>query len=82
MQFVDTKEAMTSGDYKERFKAEYWQIRHRVFALGMMLGDWDYGQLQYEPTCPKALVETQLEIMKSYKTILEHRASLEDIDLK
>lgn len=82
MLYVETKEAMTSEDYKERFKAEYWQLKHRVFGLGVMLSDWDYGQLDFEPTCPKDLLESQLKVMESYKTILEERAILEGIDLE
>lgn len=82
MLYTDTKEAMTSKDYKERFKAEYWQLKHRIFGLGSMLGDWDYGQLDFEPTCPKELLEDQLETMLSYQSILEERAIEEDIDLE
>lgn len=81
MKYVDTKEAMTSKDYKERFKAEYWQLKHRIFGLGNMLSDWDYGQLDFEPTCPKSLLESQLETMQKYQAILIERAELENIDL-
>lgn len=82
MQFIETKESMTSENYQERFKAEYWQLRHRIIGLVTMLSDWDYGQLDFEPTCPKDLLEDQLESMISYQTILEERAKLENIFLR
>ena len=77
----DTIEMMTSTDYKERFKAEYWQIVIRYRKLKEMLEKWDVGLLEFEPTCPRNLYNDQLASMYEYICLLEQRALLEKIDL-
>lgn len=78
---IETKELMCSTDYKERFKAEYWQNKIRFNKLSTMLDKWDAGTLNFIPTCPKELYEAQLEAMGTYLNILIERAKLEKVDL-
>ena len=77
----DTIDMMTSTDYKERFKAEYWQIVIRYRKLKSMLEKWDVGLLDFEPTCQRSLYDDQLAAMYEYICLLEQRALTEHIDL-
>lgn len=76
-----TAKLMTSTDYKERFQAERTQVSLRLYGLRIMLGDWTYGQLDFEPKCPRELYERQEKAMQEYLDVLEERAQLEGIDL-
>ena len=76
-----TKEMMTSGDYKERFYAEYWQTKIRYDKLHRMLVKWEAGTLNFTPTCPKELFKEQASYMGNYLRILEIRAEMEGVDL-
>lgn len=77
----DTIEMMTSPDYKDRFKAEYWQNVIRYRKLKAMLEKWDLGLLDFEPTCPRSLYYDQIASMYEYICLLEQRALKEHIDL-
>lgn len=77
----DTIEMMESLDYKERFQAEYFQLRTRTIKLENMLNDWTAGNLSFTPTNPREILEAQLGVMKAYLDILEARAKIEDIKL-
>lgn len=59
MELKDTIELMNSSDYKERFKAEYLQVKIRYDKLHKMLVKWDAGTLNFTPTCAKALLLEQ-----------------------
>lgn len=72
---------MLSEDYKDRFKAEYMQLYNRFKGLCKMLENWDNGELQFTPTCPRELYTYQVEIMKKYLDILVIRAKIENIEL-
>ena len=50
----DTIEMMNSENYKERFKAEYYQVVIRYQKLKSMLDKWDNDQLEFAPTCPRS----------------------------
>lgn len=82
MELKDTIALMTSEDYRERFKAEYLQLKIRIEKLSAMLEKWDAGELDFEPTCPKDLLEEQCNHMDDYRMTLERRARLEGIDLE
>lgn len=43
MKLSETVEMMNSADYKERFKAEYLQLKIRANGLKNMLDKWDNG---------------------------------------
>lgn len=77
----ETVEMMNSSDYKERFKAEYYQLEYRTKKLIKMLDDWTYGNLNFEPKCSYDLLEAQAVYMQEYKRLLELRAEKEGIVL-
>ena len=72
---------MVSDNYKERFFAEYMQVKTRYMALVKMCHRWDAGCLEFTPTCPRATYNFQLKAMKEYMDILEIRAKIEGIEL-
>ena len=81
MQLKDTIEMMTSEDFKERFKAEYYQLSIRLCSLTNMLIKWENIMLDFEPKCSKETLENQVIFMQGYIGILRLRAELEGIDL-
>lgn len=81
MELVDTLDMMTSDDYKERFKAEYYQLVIRYKKLQAMLDKWDNGELNFEPTCPRSTYNMQIKAMTDYIAVLEARAVMENINL-
>ena len=81
MQLKDTVEMMNSKDFKERFKAEYYQLLIRIDGLSSMLIKWENNTLDFEPKCSKETLENQLIFMQGYIGILRLRAELEGIDL-
>ena len=81
MKLSDTVEMMSSSDYKERFKAEYDQLKIRFIGLLNMCGKWDRNELTFELTCPRSTYELQLKAMRDYLAILEMRAVMEGIYL-
>lgn len=81
MELKDTIEMMTSEDYKERFKAEYYQTKIRYGKLKYMLERWDDGTLDFIPTCPRSTYDLQISAMIDYIAILEARAVMEGVTL-
>ena len=77
MELKETIELMQSSDYKDRFKAEYMQLKNRYEGLKRMIDNWDNGTLSFTPTCPRATYNFQLRAMKDYLDILEVRAKIE-----
>lgn len=77
----DTSALMQSADYKDRFKAEYYQAKIRFEKLNDMLDKWNNGELNFTPTCPKATYNFQIKAMGEYLAVLEIRAELEHIEL-
>ena len=87
----NTVPLMISDDYKDRFKAEYLQLKIRYEKLNDLCTRIEaYERAQMEsmplPECPKhtcswSLLHDQLMIMESYKHILEIRAKIEGVDL-
>ena len=82
MTLEETKDLMCSPDYKERFKAEYYQLKIRYEKLKAMCEKWDKGELDFKPTCPRYIYRRQLDKMAGYLSILEERAELEGVELK
>lgn len=82
MELKDTIEMMVSVDYKERFKAEYLQLKIRINGLRNMLKKYKAGTLPFTPSCSYDLLNGQLKAMELYATYLEERAEIEGIDLK
>ena len=81
MQLKDTIEMMTSKDFKERFKAEYYQLLIRFDGLTSLLNKWENNMLDFEPKCTKEILESQVIFMQGYIDILRLRAQIEEIDL-
>lgn len=79
MELKDTVEMMLSDDYKERFKAEYWQLKIRHDKLQKMVDNWE--NLDFTPTCPYSIYAYQLIAMEDYLMLLRNRAVLEEVEL-
>ena len=72
---------MVSSDYRERFVAEYRQIKIRRDKLREMVKRWDAGTLKFTPTCSRDIYGFQLYVMDGYVDILRRRAEIEGIEL-
>lgn len=81
MHFGETSIAMLSDDYKERMKAEYWQVKHRYDRLHQMIVKYEAGTLDFTPDCPLDLLKEQKSAMGKYLYCLEVRAEIEDVQL-
>ena len=77
----ETAKMVLSEDYKERFKAEYYQLVNRYEGLKLMLKRWDAGTLDFKPVSSRAIYSVQIDAMERYIVVLELRASTEKIDL-
>jgi hypothetical protein len=77
----DTAEMMKSEDYKERFKAEYYQTKLRYHKLHKMIVKYEAGTLNFTPSCKIELLKEQKKHMGQYLYCLEVRAEIEGIDL-
>ena len=77
----ETVSMMCSADYKERFKAEYYQLIIRYRKLKSMLDKWDNGNLDFEPICPRSTYNIQIKAMTDYIAVLDARAAIENIIL-
>lgn len=81
MGLKDTVSGMLSEDYKERFKAEYQQIKIRTKKLKALLCKWLNGDLNFDLSTPVEILMAQLDVMEQYMTLLEARAAIEGIEL-
>lgn len=70
---------MQSADYKDRFMAEYLQLKIRLLKLQSMLDRWERGELDFVPTCSKFLLTKQRDEMTALLSTLEERANIEGI---
>ena len=82
MELKDTIEMMVSVDYKERFKAEYLQLKIRMTGLSNMLKKYKAGTLTFKPSCSYDLLNGQLKSMEMYAKYLEERAEIENIEVR
>ena len=74
MNLGETSRMMTSSDYKERFKAEYLQLKIRMEGLSAMLKKYKEGTLPFTPSCSYYLLDGQFKAMGMYASYLEERA--------
>lgn len=81
MELRDTVEMMNSDDYRERFKAEYYQAKIRYDKLDAMTVKYEAGTLNFTPKCSLALLKLQKMWMGNYIKTLKIRAEIEGIDL-
>lgn len=77
----NTAVLMKSNDFKERFQAEYIQLKIRYDGLKAMLEKYKAGTLPFQPKCSYELLFTQLVYMENYIDVLKKRAELEDISI-
>lgn len=77
-----TCEMMNSKDFKERFRAEYFQLKIRMTGLGNMLKKYKEGTLNFSPNCSFDLLNGQYKSMDMYASYLEERALIENVDLE
>lgn len=82
MELKDTIEMMNSSDYKERFKAEYWQLKIRCLKLHSMVIKYEAKTLGFKPTCPIELLKHQMLLMEQLLFDLEARAEIEKVNLE
>lgn len=82
MELKDTVTMMQSDDYKERFKAEYWQTKIRYQKLHTMLVKHEAGKLDFKPVTPISMLMNQKRYMGEYLRCLEVRAEIEGITLE
>jgi hypothetical protein len=78
---ADTIDLMKSSDYKDRFKAEYYQLEYRLVRLKDMIRRWDENGLSFTPTVNREVYTRQIAAMDSYLKVLKERASYENINL-
>lgn len=81
MELMDTVAMMQSEDFKERFRAEYFQTKIRRDKLAAMLVKLRAGKLDFTPKCEFWLLDQQRRQMEEYLNTLEIRAAVEEIDL-
>ncbi len=81
MELIDTVDLMTSDDYKDRFMAEYYQVKIRYQKLKSILDKYEEGTLDFEPSCSISLLMIQREIMEDYLNVLQDRAITENISV-
>ena len=81
MELIDTIPMMDNEDYKERFKAEYYQTKIRYEKLHKMVVKYEAGTLNFTPKCSIELLEEQKKHMGLYLNCLEIRAEIEGIEL-
>ena len=77
----ETIKPMMSDNYKERFRAEYWQTKIRYEKLHKTIIKLEAGTLNYKPTCSIELLKEQARKMGEYLYTLEIRSEKECIDL-
>lgn len=81
----ETTDLMNSGDYKDRFIAEYWQTKIRYEKLKDFCNKIELANLDImdEPNhdVPYGILREQQRVMGEYLHILELRAIIEGVEL-
>lgn len=81
MELQDTIELMNSAEYKDKFKAEYWQAKIRYDKLDDMTVKYEARTLTFIPKCSLELLKEQKKYLENYIRILKIRAEIEGIEL-
>ena len=82
MNLKDTIELMESNDFKDRFRAEYLQLKIRMTGLKNMLDKYRKDELDFIPNCSYDLLNAQFKAMDLYCSYLEERAQIENINIE
>lgn len=78
---ANTVGLMNSDDYKDRFIAEWMQLKIRYNNLRKMLIKLEAGTLEFKPKCSILILMNQKNYMEQYMKQLEIRAEIEGITL-
>lgn len=85
MELKETVELMNSEDYKERFVAEYHQVKIRYEKLKNFCNKIEVeemlGKEATKHDCPLELLREQQKYMGLYLSVLEKRALIENVEL-
>lgn len=85
MELKETLELMNSEDYKERFIAEYHQVKIRYEKLKNFCNKIEVetmlGKEVTKHDCPLELLREQQKYMGLYLSVLEKRALIENVEL-
>ena len=85
MELKETVELMNSDDYKERFVAEYHQVKIRYEKLKNFCNKIEVetmlGKEVTKHDCPLELLREQQKYMGLYLSILEKRSLIENVEL-
>jgi len=81
MELKDTVDLMTSQNYKDRFKAEYYQLEERYNKLENILVKNEAGTLEFMPNCSMEILYEQYNAMGAYLRCLKVRAEMEGVAL-
>lgn len=85
MELKETVELMNSEDYKERFVAEYHQVKIRYEKLKNFCNKIEaeemLGKEVTKHDCPLELLREQQKYMGLYLSVLEKRALIENVEL-
>lgn len=85
MELKETVELMNSEDYKERFIAEYHQVKIRYEKLKNFCNKIEVetmlGKKVTKHDCPLELLREQQKYMGLYLSVLEKRALIEKVEL-
>ena len=85
MELKETVELMNSEDYKERFIAEYHQVKIRYEKLKNFCNKIEVetmlGKEVTKHDCPLELLREQQKYMGLYLSVLEKRALIENVEL-
>ena len=66
-------------DYQVRFLDEYKELYKKYTALDLIIKNYEDEVLEFELTCPVALLRRQRKLMKEYLGVLEERAQIEGL---
>ena len=78
---LDTIDLMKSADFKDRLKAEYYQLDIRLKKLRDMIEKYELGTLPFKPNCSIELLAAQAQLMEAYLHVLKERARIEKVEL-
>lgn len=82
MMLEETVPLMTSEDYRERFRAEYFQTKIRAHKLATMISAYERDELDFTPQTPLLILLQQLAQMLEYLSTLALRGQIEGISLE
>ena len=82
MELRDCIPLMLGSDFKDRARAEYWELKIRCEKLEAMCKKYAAGELNFTPNCSLELLQEQLGYMQKYLSILELRAEIEAFSLE